>query len=96
LAIQCQPDILLSYEVLAVGDAGFQAKRKEALVSFRQAGKSMLFVSHSPGSVREMCDRTLWIDHGSVMMDGRRRGGARSLRRARPDKSRALMAVTFL
>jgi ABC-type polysaccharide/polyol phosphate transport system ATPase subunit len=30
----------------------------------------MLFVSHSPGAVREMCDRALWIDHGAVMMDG--------------------------
>jgi len=70
VAIQCEPDILLIDEVLAVGDAAFQAKSKEALVSFRRAGKSMLFVSHSSGSVREMCDRALWIDHGSVMMEG--------------------------
>jgi ABC-type polysaccharide/polyol phosphate transport system ATPase subunit len=70
VAIQCEPDILLIDEVLAVGDAKFQEKSKEALVSFRRAGKSMLFVSHSPGAVRSMCDRALWIDHGSVMMDG--------------------------
>jgi len=70
VAIQCEPDILLIDEVLAVGDASFQEKSKEALVSFRRAGKSMLFVSHSPTAVREMCDRALWIDHGSVMMDG--------------------------
>jgi|SRR5580658_8001891 ABC-type polysaccharide/polyol phosphate transport system ATPase subunit len=70
VAIQCEPDILLIDEILAVGDASFQAKSKAALVSFRRAGKSMLFVSHSPGSVREMCDRALWIDHGSVVMDG--------------------------
>jgi ABC-type polysaccharide/polyol phosphate transport system ATPase subunit len=70
VAIQCEPDILLIDEILAVGDASFQAKSKEALVSFRRAGKSMLFVSHSPGAVRDMCDRALWIDHGSVMMDG--------------------------
>jgi ABC-type polysaccharide/polyol phosphate transport system ATPase subunit len=30
----------------------------------------MLFVSHFAGAVREMCDRALWIDHGSVVMDG--------------------------
>jgi ABC-type polysaccharide/polyol phosphate transport system ATPase subunit len=30
----------------------------------------MLFVSHSPASVRHMCDRAVWIDHGAVMMDG--------------------------
>jgi ABC-type polysaccharide/polyol phosphate transport system ATPase subunit len=70
VAIQCEPDILLIDEILGVGDASFQTKSREALVSFRQAGKSLLFVSHSPGSVREMCDRALWIDHGSVMMDG--------------------------
>jgi ABC-type polysaccharide/polyol phosphate transport system ATPase subunit len=70
VAIQCSPDILLIDEVMAVGDASFQEKSKEALVSFRRAGKSILFVSHSPGDVRDMCDRALWIDHGSVMMDG--------------------------
>lgn len=71
IAIQCDPDILLIDEVLAVGDSTFQEKSKEALVSLRRAGKSLLFVSHSAGAVREMCDRALWIDHGSVMMSGR-------------------------
>jgi ABC-type polysaccharide/polyol phosphate transport system ATPase subunit len=70
IAIQCEPDILLIDEVLAVGDASFQEKSKEALASFRRAGKSMLFVSHAAGAVAEMCDRAVWIDHGAVMMDG--------------------------
>ena len=70
IAIQCEPDILLIDEVLAVGDASFQEKSREALVALRRAGKSMLFVSHSPASVRHMCDRAVWIDHGAVMMDG--------------------------
>jgi ABC-type polysaccharide/polyol phosphate transport system ATPase subunit len=70
VAIQCEPDILLIDEVLAVGDASFQEKSREALVSFRRAGKSMLFVSHSAVAVRHMCDRAIWIDHGSVMMQG--------------------------
>ena len=71
IAIQCDPDILLIDEVLAVGDAAFQEKSREALVAFRRAGKSMLFVSHAAHSVRQMCDRAVWIDHGAVMMDGR-------------------------
>jgi ABC-type polysaccharide/polyol phosphate transport system ATPase subunit len=71
IAIQCDPDILLIDEVLAVGDASFQEKSKEALVSFRRAGKSLLFVSHSAGAVRDMCDRAVWIDHGAMMMTGR-------------------------
>src|SRR5580704_9961579 len=70
IAIQCDPDILLIDEVLAVGDAAFQEKSREALVAFRRAGKSMLFVSHSPAAVRHMCDRAVWIDHGAVMMEG--------------------------
>ena len=70
VAIRCEPDILLIDEVMAVGDANFQQKSKQALVSFRQSGKSLVFVSHSAGSVREMCDRALWIDHGSVIMNG--------------------------
>jgi ABC-type polysaccharide/polyol phosphate transport system ATPase subunit len=70
IAIQCDPDILLIDEVLAVGDAAFQEKSREALVAFRRAGKSMLFVSHAAHSVRQMCDRAIWIDHGAVMMDG--------------------------
>src|SRR5579863_2429509 len=71
IAIRCEPDVLLIDEVLAVGDTSFQEKSKEALVSFRRAGKSMLFVSHYAFAVRDMCDRAIWIDHGSVMMDGR-------------------------
>jgi ABC-type polysaccharide/polyol phosphate transport system ATPase subunit len=71
IAVQCEPDILLIDEVLAVGDASFQEKSREALMSFRRAGKSMLFVSHSPAAVQTMCDRAVWIDHGSVIMTGR-------------------------
>jgi lipopolysaccharide transport system ATP-binding protein len=71
VAIQCDPDILLIDEILAVGDAGFQEKSRDALASFRRAGRSMLFVSHSAPAVRSMCDRAIWIDHGSLMMEGR-------------------------
>lgn len=70
VAIQCDPDIVLIDEVLAVGDAAFQEKCKQALVSLRRAGKGMLFVSHAASTVREMCDRAIWIDHGSVVMEG--------------------------
>jgi lipopolysaccharide transport system ATP-binding protein len=71
VAMRCEPDILLIDEVLAVGDAAFQEKSREALSGFRRAGKSMLFVSHSAAAIRAMCDRAIWIDHGSVVMDGR-------------------------
>jgi ABC-type polysaccharide/polyol phosphate transport system ATPase subunit len=70
VAMQCDPDILLVDEVLAVGDAAFQDKSREALAGFRRRGKALLFVSHSPTAVRAMCDRAIWIDHGSIVMDG--------------------------
>lgn len=70
VAMQCDPDIVLIDEVLAVGDAAFQEKSREALAALRRAGKGMLFVSHQTAAVRQMCDRAIWIDHGSVVMDG--------------------------
>ncbi|HUA19774.1 MAG TPA: ABC transporter ATP-binding protein [Bryobacteraceae bacterium] len=70
VAIHADPDILLIDEVMAVGDARFQEKCREALAGVQRAGKSLLFVSHSAAAVREMCRRALWIDQGAVMMDG--------------------------
>jgi lipopolysaccharide transport system ATP-binding protein len=70
IAIHTQPDILLLDEVMAVGDSGFQAKCREALIEFQRAGKSILFVSHSPGQVLEMCERAIWLDHGELVMEG--------------------------
>jgi lipopolysaccharide transport system ATP-binding protein len=70
IAIQSDPDILLIDEILAVGDASFQEKCREAMAAFRRGGKSFLFVSHSAVAVRDTCQRAIWIDHGSVMMDG--------------------------
>jgi lipopolysaccharide transport system ATP-binding protein len=70
VAIHTQPDIMLLDEVLAVGDSTFQAKCREALIEFQRAGKSLLFVSHSPGQVLEMCERALWLDHGALVMSG--------------------------
>jgi ABC-type polysaccharide/polyol phosphate transport system ATPase subunit len=70
IAIHTEPDIMLLDEVLAVGDSGFQAKCREALLDFQRAGKSILFVSHSPGHVLQMCERAIWLDHGELVMEG--------------------------
>jgi len=69
VAIRSDPDILLIDEVMAVGDARFQEKCRETLVSYQRAGKSLLFVSHSAPAIRQMCRRAIWLDHGAVMMD---------------------------
>lgn len=70
VAVNLNPDILIVDEVLAVGDQAFQAKCFERIRELRRAGKSLLFVSHSPGMVLELCDRALWLDHGELVMQG--------------------------
>jgi len=64
-------EVLLIDEVLAVGDAGFQRKCVAWLDSYRAAGGTLVFVSHNLGLVRSMTERIVWLDHGTVMEDGR-------------------------
>jgi len=71
VAINMDPEILLIDEVLAVGDQAFQAKCFERIHRFRQAGKTLLCVSHATGMVQELCDRAIWLDHGELVMSGR-------------------------
>ncbi|MDQ6659115.1 MAG: ABC transporter ATP-binding protein [Actinomycetota bacterium] len=68
VAIHVDPDILLVDEVLAVGDESFQRKCMEKIHAFQEAGKTILFVSHSLGQVEELCTRAIVLDHG-VMVD---------------------------
>lgn len=70
VAIMVEPDILIVDEVLAVGDTAFQAKCFEKVMSFREAGKTILCVSHSATMVQQLCDRAIWLDRGEVMMQG--------------------------
>jgi ABC-type polysaccharide/polyol phosphate transport system ATPase subunit len=70
VAVHVDPDILIIDEVLAVGDQAFQAKCFERIMKFKQAGKTLLFVSHSAALVRQFCDRTLWLDNGKVVLVG--------------------------
>ena len=70
VAVNLNPDILILDEVLAVGDQGFQAKCTERIHELRRSGKTLLFVSHNPAAVLELCDRALWLDHGELVMAG--------------------------
>ena len=70
LATSVDPDILLIDEVLAVGDASFQAKCYDKIFGFREAGKTIVFVSHDPKAVRRLCTRAIWLDSGRARMDG--------------------------
>ena len=70
IAVHVDPDIMVIDEVLAVGDQDFQAKCFERIQELRKEGKTLLFVSHSPDLVRNLCERCLWLDHGEVMACG--------------------------
>jgi ABC-type polysaccharide/polyol phosphate transport system ATPase subunit len=70
VATDVDPDILLIDEVLAVGDERFQLKCEARMKSFRDAGKTIVLVSHSPGQVRDTCDRAIWLHRGRIVRDG--------------------------
>lgn len=70
VATDVDPDILLIDEVLSVGDLQFQRKCQERIQSFRQSKTTMILVSHAPQTVRLLCDRTVWLDHGKIVADG--------------------------
>ena len=70
VAINVEPDILLVDEVLAVGDEAFQRKCLERFKYLKDNGKTVIIVSHSMGSVVNMCDHAVWFQHGQKMADG--------------------------
>ncbi len=70
IAVTVDPDILLVDEVLAVGDAEFQAKSLARMRRFKQDGKTVVLVSHDLDAVTEMCERAILLDRGRVAFDG--------------------------
>jgi ABC-type polysaccharide/polyol phosphate transport system ATPase subunit len=70
VAINMDPEILLVDEILGVGDAAFAQKSFERIRSFRAAGHTILCVSHALGSIPELCNQAIWLDHGELMMSG--------------------------
>lgn len=70
VAIHMEPDILIVDEVLSVGDSGFQRKSLERIRNIIRDGRTVLFVSHSMGTVREIANGVFWIDAGQLRMAG--------------------------
>ena len=66
IAINVDPDILLVDEVLAVGDEEFQRKCLERVADLREAGKTIVVVTHALGTVRNLCDEAIWLENGVV------------------------------
>ncbi len=70
VAIQADADILLLDEVLAVGDAAFQQKCFETFRQFKKAGKTIIFVSHDLGAMRQFCNRVMYLKNSCIAMIG--------------------------
>ena len=70
LCIFLRPDLIVIDEALSVGDLAFQNKCKLHLQAMKQQGVAMLLVSHSMTSIRQFCDRALWIHAGELQADG--------------------------
>jgi ABC-2 type transport system ATP-binding protein len=70
VAMHVKPDVLLLDEVLAVGDEAFQQKCFGRIWDFKRAGGTIVFVSHSPSTVEQLCDRAIMLEHGRVVEEG--------------------------
>jgi len=70
VATEVDPNILVVDEILAVGDASFQQKCFARIDKFREAGKTILFVTHNMHQVTEHCDRAILLEKGSIIADG--------------------------
>lgn len=64
------PEILIVDEILSVGDIKFQEKSKNKMMSMINGGTTVLYVSHSLDSIRELCNKVVWLEHGKVVMAG--------------------------
>ncbi len=64
------PEILILDEALSVGDNRFVPRCEERLARYREAGSTLLMVSHNHVSLAEFCDRAIWLDQGRLLADG--------------------------
>ena len=70
IATAIEPDILLVDEVLSAGDLAFQAKARQRIRTLMSSARAVVVVSHDLESLGRLCDRVLWLDHGTVRAFG--------------------------
>jgi len=68
IAINVDPDVLVIDEALSVGDGSFARKSFDKIMTLKDAGKTILFCSHSMYQVEAICNRVLWLKHGQPQM----------------------------
>ncbi|WGT47004.1 ABC transporter ATP-binding protein [Tessaracoccus lacteus] len=70
IAAARQHDILIIDEALAVGDRRFRKRSEARIREIAETAGTIFLVSHSMGSIRDTCQRTIWLNKGTLMMDG--------------------------
>ncbi len=71
VAAHLDSEIMIMDEVLAVGDMAFQRKCIAKMSEISKAqGRTILYVSHNMGTIRQLCDRCIVLDHGHLIFDG--------------------------
>ena len=70
IKVNIEPDVLVVDEALAVGDASFKKKCKNKIKEIIAAGTTVLYVSHSAASVKEICPRSIFLKKGTIIFDG--------------------------
>ena len=68
IATIVNPEILIVDEILSVGDIKFQEKSKNKMMEMINGGTTVLYVSHSLDSIRQICNKVIWIEHGKIVM----------------------------
>lgn len=70
IATHVQPEVLIIDEILSVGDAEFQQKSTARILNYHKNGSTILIVSHNAASIKQLCDYAIWLEHGSIRMQG--------------------------
>ncbi|MFJ4715789.1 ABC transporter ATP-binding protein [Streptomyces sp. NPDC088785] len=70
IAVAKEHDVLLVDEALATGDRSFQKRSEQRIKELRERAGTVFLVSHSNKSIRDTCDRVLWLERGELRMDG--------------------------
>lgn len=70
IATRVDPHILIIDEALSVGDQRFQKKCIDRMMGFREAGKTIIFCSHSMYLVQELCGKAIWLRNGRLVESG--------------------------
>lgn len=70
IATETDPEILLIDEVLAVGDTAFQDKCYKRIEQFKNAGRTIVFVTHDLEAAKSVASRTIWLNNGEILADG--------------------------